>query len=115
MKKTQFTFSIITSSLSAVYPDALVHPSATYDSLEEAAMALVTTRLKIVGAEQYPFQDSMGVAKLIWSELANVCVDDDGVTESPFLCFPAGTDREEIWAWMEEYFDVCVGLDLMSA
>lgn len=34
--------------------------------------------------------------------------------EEPWLDFPAGTHREEIWHWFEEQFDISVAEDLMG-
>jgi len=38
-----------------------------------------------------------------------VPVNDDGIiTEIQFLHFPAGTDREDIWHWFEDTFDISI-------
>lgn len=47
-------------------------------------------------------------AQSLWDTLGDVPVDDDGKIEEPFLEFPTGTDREEIWHWFEDSFDVSV-------
>jgi len=52
-------------------------------------------------------------AKELWSQLGDIPVNDDGEIETPFLNFEAGTDREEIWHWFEETFDLSVAEDLM--
>ena len=51
-------------------------------------------------------------AQELWKELGNVPVDLDGLIEIPFLHFDALTDREEIWHWFENTFDIAVH-DLM--
>jgi hypothetical protein len=48
----------------------------------------------------------------LWERLGDVPVNDDGEIEEDFLHFPTGTDREEIWSWIEETYDVSV-YDLM--
>lgn len=48
----------------------------------------------------------------LWDELGNIPVNDDGEIDEEFLDFPIGTDREEIWSWFEEEFDLAV-VDLM--
>jgi len=49
----------------------------------------------------------------LWKELGDVPVDEEGIAiEIPFLHFEIGTEREEIWHWFEDTFDVAVH-DLM--
>lgn len=51
-----------------------------------------------------------------WARLGDVPVDDEGRLEEPYevtgplvhRTFPPGTDREDIWHWFEEVFDVSV-------
>lgn len=39
----------------------------------------------------------------LWDELADVAIDPETErTEEPFLHFPAGTDREDIWHWFDK-------------
>lgn len=51
-------------------------------------------------------------AKDLWEKLGDIPVDVDGEIEEPFLDFEVGTDREEIWHWFEEKFNIRV-YDLM--
>ena len=51
-------------------------------------------------------------AKEIWEKLGDIPVNDNGEIEEPFLEFEVGTDREDIWHWIEEEYDVRV-YDLM--
>jgi hypothetical protein len=61
-------------------------------------------------------------ARKLWAQLSNVCIfekgdDDIGDFEpesivTPFLHFPAGTPREDIWHWFENVFPVTIR-DLM--
>ena len=49
----------------------------------------------------------------LWTDiLGNIPVDEDEKSELQFLHFPPGTDREDIWHWFEETFDVSIH-DLM--
>lgn len=36
-------------------------------------------------------------AEAMWRQLRDVPVDDDGRIVTPFMDYPSGTDREEIW------------------
>lgn len=38
----------------------------------------------------------------IWQKLSDYTIDDNECIEEPFLQFPAGTHREEIWHWIED-------------
>ena len=58
--------------------------------------------------------DNLGMAKAIWEKLDNVCVDEDGDIDTPFMHFEIGTPNTEIWLWIEEEFDVSVAKDLMN-
>ena len=51
-------------------------------------------------------------AQEIWSQLTDVTVNEDDEIDTPFLTFPAGTDRKAIWSWIEDEFDVSIH-DLM--
>ena len=39
-----------------------------------------------------------------WAELGDIPVDDDGIIQEPFLWWPKGTDREDIWHWFDEKY-----------
>ncbi len=48
-------------------------------------------------------------AKELWEEFGDVPMDPETeCIESPWLIFPAGTFREDIWTWFEKAFDVSV-------
>lgn len=51
--------------------------------------------------------------KFLWDLLGDVPVNDDGEIEVKYLDFEVGTDREDIWHWFEEVFDISVAEDLM--
>lgn len=50
----------------------------------------------------------------LWDKLENHPYDPETecITE-PYVIFPAGTHREEIWHWFEESFGISVAEDLM--
>lgn len=52
-------------------------------------------------------------AKRLWSELGDQPVDENECLENEWEHFRAGTDREEIWHFFEETFDLSVHDDLM--
>lgn len=54
------------------------------------------------------------VSQKLWELLGNVPVNEDDEIEEPFLHFGIGTDREEIWSWFEETFDLSVAKNLMK-
>lgn len=47
--------------------------------------------------------------KKLWEELGDIPVNDMGEIEKPFLHFEEGSDREDIWTWFEEKFNVTLG------
>ena len=53
-------------------------------------------------------------AESYWAQLGNVPVNEDGEIEEQFYDFDEGTDREEIWSWLEETFNISVAKDLMK-
>ena len=51
--------------------------------------------------------------KELWSRLGDIPMNPETeCIEEPFMHFPIGTHREEIWHWFEETFNVSVA-DLM--
>ena len=53
-------------------------------------------------------------AQSYWEQLANVPVNEDGEIEEQFYDFDEGTDRQEIWSWLEDTFNISVAKDLMK-
>lgn len=50
----------------------------------------------------------------LWNEFGDVPMDPClEITEEAWHSFPAGTHRETIWHWFEEYFDISIAEDLM--
>lgn len=52
-------------------------------------------------------------AQVLWFELGNVPVDENANLDEEFLWFKKGTDREEVWHWIEEHYDLSVAEMLM--
>lgn len=50
--------------------------------------------------------------QFLWSILGDVPVDDDGMIQEPFQEFPVGTDRETIWHWFEETYNISLGKEV---
>lgn len=45
----------------------------------------------------------------LWIEFGDIPINEREEIEEPFLHFPEGTDRFEIWHWFEEEYDVTLG------
>jgi hypothetical protein len=58
------------------------------------------------------------VAKNLWSELGDIPINEQEELEedfiTPFIVFEKGADREDVWHWFEDYFDLSVAEDLMN-
>ena len=52
---------------------------------------------------------SMQTFEELWSLFGDVAINDDDDIIEPFLDFPIGTDRFEIWHWFEAKFNVTLG------
>ncbi|TSE11370.1 hypothetical protein FOF46_01470 [Aquimarina algiphila] len=52
-------------------------------------------------------------AKAYWSELGDVPVNENDEIDEDFKDFPKGTDKFEIWHYVEEHFNVSIVEDLM--
>jgi hypothetical protein len=59
-------------------------------------------------------EDKKAVYKALWNLLGDKPTDEDGNLWEWFLDFEIGTDREEIWHWFEETFNISVAEDLMN-
>ncbi|KKN11364.1 hypothetical protein LCGC14_1027040 [marine sediment metagenome] len=53
-------------------------------------------------------------SKILWEKLGDTPVNDDGEIQVRFLHFSIGTDREAIWHWFENEFNLSVAKDLMN-
>ena len=45
----------------------------------------------------------------MWEILTDIPIDEDECIEEPFLHFETGTDRYDIWHWIEDTYDVVIG------
>ncbi|MCD8109982.1 MAG: hypothetical protein LUE14_07775 [Clostridiales bacterium] len=53
--------------------------------------------------------------KELWEELADIPIDSETETiDTDWIGFPAGTHREDIWHWFEDYYKISVAVDLMG-
>lgn len=50
----------------------------------------------------------------LWADLNSLPMDELGLTNTAFLHFPPGTDRETICSWFEEKFDICIADECIS-
>jgi hypothetical protein len=53
-------------------------------------------------------------AKKLWAELADIPINEDEEIDVDWHIFTKGTEREEIWHWFENEFDLSVATDLMG-
>ena len=54
------------------------------------------------------------LAKKQWSQLGDIPINENEEIEVSFLDFEVGTDRQEIWHWFEETYNLSVAKDLMN-
>lgn len=81
-------------------PDAAIHClQDAFNSNIKAEEALKNIRLK--------------QAQVLWSQLGDIPVNDEGEIEEAFLDFEIGEDRETIWHYFEDEFNCSVAEDLM--
>ncbi len=53
-------------------------------------------------------------AKELWLQFGDTPINNKDEIELPFLHFPAGANRFDVWHWFEETFDLSVARDLQS-
>jgi len=59
--------------------------------------------------------DDIEQAKKLWEQFEDVPMNPETeCIESDWKGFPIGTNREEIWHWFEEQFNISVAKDLMG-
>jgi len=49
----------------------------------------------------------------VWEALGNIPINDNDEIEKDFKHFKKGTDRFDVWVWIEDTFDVSIAIDLM--
>lgn len=57
-----------------------------------------------------------GLATLpeLWEMFSEIPIDNDDEIEEPFLCFPAGTPRLEVWRWFDARCPNSLSKDLLN-
>ena len=50
----------------------------------------------------------------VWGNLGNIPINNDDQIEQNFKHFEKGTDRFEIWFWIEETFDISIAETFFS-
>ncbi len=79
-----------------------IHPGAegltvdVYPRFDEGNESVVGTW---VTYDEVQYSDE--ALEQLWDELEAVGINDDGITDAPFLHFPSGIDREDIWHWFD--------------
>lgn len=58
--------------------------------------------------------ENLEKAKELWEQFGDIPINDNDEIEEPFLDFPVGTNRFEIWEWFEEKFNISIAVDLMG-
>ena len=48
-------------------------------------------------------------------ELGDISVNEDDEIEQAWKHFPVGTEKLDIWHWIEETYDVSIAEDLMNS
>jgi hypothetical protein len=46
--------------------------------------------------------------KMIWKSLSEVSINDNDEIQTDWLFFEKGTSRFEIWAWIEEKYNISI-------
>jgi len=50
----------------------------------------------------------------LWDKLGDVPVTEDGLIDQHFYIFDKGIDREQIWSWFEETFNISLGKEIFG-
>jgi len=70
-----------------------------------------------------PTKENIEQAKEVWEQFGNICIDEDECIDTEFeatfgnddqVSFDKGTERFDIWHWVEERFGVSIAIDLMG-
>lgn len=69
----------------------------------------------IIANDKMLYADDIEQAKKLWEQFEDVPMNPETeCIESDWKGFPIGTNREEIWHWFEEQFNISVAKDLMG-
>lgn len=82
----------------------------TFHNKEEAWAWLVTARELHPDGKNWEIDPDckQECAKHLFTLLADVCINEDEEIDENFLHFDKGTERTEIWHWLETEFDVSI-------
>lgn len=93
------------------------NPFARRDPLaQEVIQETIKTAKKNVGASDNSSTQNppMDFIRKLWTQFGDVPMDPETENlEEDWLMFQKGTNREAIWEWFEETFDISVAKDLM--
>lgn len=65
----------------------------------------IANKLKSAISELEKEDDTASAIKALWDEFGDITMDPETeLMEEPFLHFPAGTHREEIWEWFDKVY-----------
>ncbi len=65
-----------------------------------------------VNGSNWALDKPLELARVLWSELANIPINDDEEIEQDYLQFTSGTSRSDIWHWFEGRFNISIAKDL---
>ena len=68
---------------------------------------------KIYELENEKRNSLLSQAKHLWKEFEDVPIDRDENIDISWHIFEKGTNRQDIWHWFEDSFNVSVKIDLM--
>jgi len=54
------------------------------------------------------------LAEQLWDKLKDIPINDNEEIDEDWHIFSKGTNREEIWQWFEETYNISVAKDLMK-
>lgn len=50
----------------------------------------------------------------LWNDFSKIPINNDDELEEPFMCFPAGTCRFDVWHWFDERYPHNLHDDLLN-
>jgi len=98
----------------SIVPEPLAELGITWTCPNSAWYFLVELRNKQASGLSWKIGDNKACAQAMYNILSNVIINDDEEIESQFLHFNKDTPRTDVWHWIEEYFNICIGTDLIA-
>jgi hypothetical protein len=97
----------------SVFPEPLGDGFADIWSTEFDAVAwIVFVQDNHVNGNNWALEKPLEFAQILWSELADVPINDDEEIDQDYLHFNSGTPCVDIWHWFENRFNLSIGKDL---